>query len=634
MHFGVESAKLNNFKSLDFDRGLKVNSLNLLCGSNSSGKSSLIQSILMISQTFSTRLSRGSISLNGHLVKLGGFEDVKSNFGSSESISFAFSIDPGAARSRGSIGKVDVEFEIGFVDDSSEELREQLNPPLISSEISVAHECDDGSLQTSKISTYKSKSDSVGENSVFEVDSYSGEYFTDVLSRFPDSEIVGCRMNGFVPDFIDVKYDHRKLLAEEIVTDLLSLGRSSLRFGRHGRTHKTVNIPAGLFKKLLEIIDRDYKERHGSVLANIANKKEKSSGDVFSGIDIEDLVSRLLADNLSVKNQIEDIFIDVGDVSRKVWHSFCNKLDLQERKSLFSVIRGNKPELIASLGREISAESRVVSIPLELFRGVYDTLESSLGSGVKYLGPLRSDPKSIYPITGLIDPDDVGVKGENAAAVFHLNRRKKVSCPLPVGSTTSVSGYNSFDMVVVAWLRYMGVVELVSTSDKGKFGYELKVKTTKGDSLQDLTHVGVGVSQVLPIVMLCALSKPGDILIFEQPELHLHPKVQARLTDFFLMISSLGRQVFVETHSEYMINRFRYRVAASDDEDVLSRSKVYFVNKHDGVSDFVDVKVTKYGAIEKWPDDFFDQTQNEVERILLAGSNKKRLERAAKRCKL
>ncbi|MBN0459309.1 AAA family ATPase, partial [Pseudomonas aeruginosa] len=111
------------------------------------------------------------------------------------------------------------------------------------------------------------------------------------------------------------------------------------------------------------------------------------------------------------------------------------------------------------------------------------------------------------------------------------------------------------------WLSYLGVVEEFHTRDKGKLGYELYVKTSPSEEWQDLTHVGVGVSQVLPIILMFLLSRKGDVLIFEQPELHLHPKIQSRLCDLFLVMAQTGTQCIIETHSEYLINRLRLRIA-------------------------------------------------------------------------
>ena len=71
------------------------------------------------------------------------------------------------------------------------------------------------------------------------------------------------------------------------------------------------------------------------------------------------------------------------------------------------------------------------------------------------------------------------------------------------------------------WLIYLGVAESVVTIDKGKLGHELKVVPPGLSQPHDLTHVGVGVSQVLPILVMCLLADPDTTLVFEQPELHL-----------------------------------------------------------------------------------------------------------------
>ncbi len=81
----------------------------------------------------------------------------------------------------------------------------------------------------------------------------------------------------------------------------------------------------------------------------------------------------------------------------------------------------------------------------------------------------------------------------------------------------------------------------------------------------------------------------------------------------------------IETHSEYLINRLRYRAAAEGkDNRVTKNLKMYFVEKINGSSTFREVKVNEYGAILDWPDGFFDQSHFESESILRAAANKKK----------
>ncbi|HUS84501.1 MAG TPA: DUF3696 domain-containing protein, partial [Anaerolineales bacterium] len=144
----------------------------------------------------------------------------------------------------------------------------------------------------------------------------------------------------------------------------------------------------------------------------------------------------------------------------------------------------------------------------------------------------------------------------------------------------------------------------------------------------DLTHVGVGVSQVLPILVASLLAEPDTTLIFEQPELHLHPRVQTLLGDFFLSMTALGKQCIVETHSEYLINRLRFRTAAAIESNPwVSALKVYFVERSENGSLFRDVAINEYGAVLDWPEGFFDQSQLEAEAILRAAAVKRKTQK-------
>src|SRR5262249_54266311 len=117
-------------------------------------------------------------------------------------------------------------------------------------------------------------------------------------------------------------------------------------------------------------------------------------------------------------------------------------------------------------------------------------------------------------------------------------------------------------------------------------------------------------------------------LVFEQPELHLHPKIQTLLGDFFLSMTILGKQCIVETHSEYLINRLRFRTAAASKKNVWeSELKVYFVERFSEGSTFREVKINEYGAIMDWPEGFFDQSQQEAEAILRAAVQKRKTRR-------
>jgi predicted ATPase len=94
------------------------------------------------------------------------------------------------------------------------------------------------------------------------------------------------------------------------------------------------------------------------------------------------------------------------------------------------------------------------------------------------------------------------------------------------------------------------------------------------------------------------------------------------LGDFFLSMAMLRKQCLIETHSEYLINRLRLRAAKAPGRSVSEMMKLYFVDKSGNFTTFRDVVINEFGTIMRWPKDFFDQSQQEIEDILLAADRK------------
>ena len=143
--------------------------------------------------------------------------------------------------------------------------------------------------------------------------------------------------------------------------------------------------------------------------------------------------------------------------------------------------------------------------------------------------------------------------------------------------------------------------------------------------MHDLTHVGVGVSQALPIVVSSLLAPSGATLIFEQPELHLNPRVQTRLADFFVSLMLTGKQCVIETHSEYLVSRLRFLAAMAEDVKIASGTRIYFVEKPGAESVYREVIISETGSIKNWPAGFFDETEKNSEAIIRAQMEKARL---------
>ncbi|MFY7913179.1 MAG: AAA family ATPase [Rubrivivax sp.] len=136
------------------------------------------------------------------------------------------------------------------------------------------------------------------------------------------------------------------------------------------------------------------------------------------------------------------------------------------------------------------------------------------------------------------------------------------------------------------------------------------VDTVKG---VEVTHrdVGIGISQVLPVLVM-AFGSQGKLLAMEQPEIHLHPALQAELGDVFIE-SALGERkntFILETHSEHLILRLMRRIRegkiSSDDVGVV------YVEPLPQGSRFIELRIDEQGDfIDEWPGGFFEESFNE-----------------------
>ncbi len=135
------------------------------------------------------------------------------------------------------------------------------------------------------------------------------------------------------------------------------------------------------------------------------------------------------------------------------------------------------------------------------------------------------------------------------------------------------------------------------------------IDTRTDDTDVDVRDVGFGVSQSLPVIVACC-RKRGTVMV-EQPELHLHPRLQAQLGDLFLDAKNRGNQVIAETHSQHLILRLqrhiRERRLAPEDLSVV------YVERGVGGSEAIPLRMDERGDfIDDWPGGFFEETYREL----------------------
>jgi AAA ATPase domain/Protein of unknown function (DUF3696) len=255
------------------------------------------------------------------------------------------------------------------------------------------------------------------------------------------------------------------------------------------------------------------------------------------------------------------------------------------------------PNRFYGLPDELSKEARLLGDDLEL------ELELQLDS-TRYLGPLRLASERRYTWSGEA-PADVGFSGENTFAALLAAQGHLLQ---PAGEREPIS----FGVLLAKWLVQMELLEsfeakLMVPEERL---YRVLVRTPRSSRQVNLADVGFGVSQVLPVLVQLLYAEPHTTLMFEQPEIHLHPRVQSELADLFIEAIQMrqdgkprGIQCLVESHSEHFLRRIQRRIA----EGTLApdQTALYFCNPGPDGSTIEKLKLDEYGNISNWPENFF-----------------------------
>ena len=233
--------------------------------------------------------------------------------------------------------------------------------------------------------------------------------------------------------------------------------------------------------------------------------------------------------------------------------------------------------------------------PLEVFYPLSEEFEG-LFSRIHYLGPLRERPGYHYVWQGEY-PQDVGLYGEKMIPVLLASRILR----------------RTIEGQILKWLQRLGLIysyDIPPVNDKGE-NYECLIKQYKDGPEVPLTDVGFGVSQVLPVLTQCFCVPENSILILEQPEAHLHPKVQSDLADVLIdVVKNRNVQIILESHSEHLLLRLMRRIA---EEDIsVDQTALYFCQINDGTSEIERLNMDAYGNIRNWPQDFFGDSTGEL----------------------
>lgn len=604
---------LSNFKAIADKATLDLAPITVLCGANSSGKSSILQSILLVSQTLRAKPGEQPLLFNGEYVRLGYISDILHDSKVDAPFAFGFELDgdavlPGLLTStEGSTSSISLTASFNSESYSSDQ-------PLARVERINIFWGDKSSfkvrvLQNSLYDLALPKYSEMVIPADIRAALQQGLYYYELgdppknVSRIPPF-VAQVSLRHFFPSQILETYDVITEQLENIIRQIVTILRTpTVPTERLALISEMASNPA-LDRKL-----RDYIKNSLVNPPKLVKQRDRQQA------------SRLT----------QDINRSIGLLGRtelKEWLKF-----LQEE--IPPPYRRDMADMLSLNVRSLQSRSenlrfheigvRAIGIPDDL-RLVLNTLTEFFSNRIYYVGPLRESPQYIYSLPPYPELTHVGTKGEFTASVLEHFKGTKVDYPLP---PDEVKKGNRVDQAPLAyalrvWLEAMGLLENVTTTDRGKMGTELTVRSIGVSRDLDLTSIGVGVSQVLPTLVMGLVAPRGTTFLLEQPELHLHPKVQAALADFLLGLTHVGKQCIVETHSEYIINRLRRRVAEDESDSLSDEISIYFVERERGNASFQKVDLNAYGAVLKWPKGFFDEGPGEAQLIMEAAMRKRR----------
>ncbi len=636
----ITELRLRNFKSRRDQLALELKPLTIFAGANNAGKSTVIQSILLLKQTLENQEDEQPLVLNGHILRMGSFNDVVHAGDRKNRLHMGFTSGSSSREAA-----CDLTFGAGPKGWKPERAEDpdiyQLEPSLQKFSMVVKnHRPDVDPDEREETYSFKQSASNLTKRldrlNVWEFLNNRGDQrgpdFYEALRYIPDrpnewwergassipfapykdetlqtaKDVPGVLLNHFLPKGIVLRVDRMDSTGTRDFLRVFRSGVDAVRSEAQQRQFLALRAREGRLlhrnehiKLFLLTHTRQYQSELGQPFSDKANEK------------FDDLNERFNAMN---------------------WLKFLLSLQTGDRNALLDEILADEPGLDLAVRKGVDYQYSLVSgrLPRELkhaCRNISDMLRD-----VTYIGPLRQAPKPVYAIApGVSNSRNVGFAGENAIAVLNKHAMTNVKNVLPRSMDATLAPGGRVDIedaplahAVGDWLKYMGILDDYQTKDRGKLGHEVQVRADARDRMVDLVHVGVGVSQVLPIVVQALIAPRDTVLIFEQPELHLHPRVQTRLADFFLAMTHLGKQCIVETHSEHLITRLRQRSAGAPGNEVAERIMIYFVEKEGGgQSEYRPVQINQYGVIEDWPAGFFDEGADQAAELLRLGMDKR-----------
>lgn len=598
-----------NFKSVPYC-DVPIGPLTVVTGANSSGKSSLLQVVLALTQMSRRRISGGRFQLNDDLTRLGTFASLKHQRACEDApvaIKTEYSVRSEgipSARAGDHASRNDLDPDradansrtpVSWIIEMDSAVKDQAGSARISAiELRAAGEDLDLTARVERSSNLSKMVSNYGPRDERQAYAYSG-YVSSGSSRdrVDDTRIESAQIQVVYEETPEVTQ-----VAQNVIgwLKVLEVGDSS----------DTEDI---------DLADLDARE---DIRWYIRQTIEE---------DRETLGANLIDPDEFYWDLVFDAARDMR-MGRPVTHRFRTFVELLGSTDLLLVTR-EILELYFETMEEIEAGKisglEPVATSGEL-RAVQDVCASYLASSVYYVGPLRNSPNAPFPTAPDPDSGDVGTSGEHVAAVLQAKGAVERAFPRPPSlEEHRPDESRALNCTVNQWLRYLGLADSMTVQEDTPLVLGVSITPPGLQHPVPLGSVGVGVSQVLPVIVQCLVAGPGALIILEQPELHLHPAAQQRLADFLIACTDWGQRFLIESHSEHLVLRLRRRIAEDESDSLRDQVVILFAERDEqGDTTYRHVEVTETGGVLEWPEGFFDQGPDDAHRLLVAAANRQK----------
>jgi predicted ATPase len=291
------------------------------------------------------------------------------------------------------------------------------------------------------------------------------------------------------------------------------------------------------------------------------------------------------------------------DKSSITLEAFDKKFSLERTKDNFHLggdtFNEQKELLEFSTQNALSVETSSDVLPTLM------KLSYSMGRLV-FLSADRIGPQDLYNKN--TNPlDRFGILGEYTISYLETARKMRKS----IIEELCKDERNTLDSQVNYWLNHIAGTTIETDEIEGTTLIKARFKNSNA-SVQP-KNMGSGMSYLVSMLVICLAAKKEQIIIIENPEIHLHPKAQSKLGEFFAFVASKGIQIIIETHNDHLINRLRYEVFSNN----LNADDIIIHYKENN-SPFEQIEITPQGKFNNkngensFPQGFYDATLSEI----------------------